>query len=135
MSRICITEFYGACELLSYEAVADGTLEIKADTDIEGKLFIDSSVFDMVGGECVVDITALADGIHTPLLYGKRDMIMFPRIEKTGGMVKPVIDGEGEILLAAKRARLAIREVRALKDELERLRTLIEGSRLAIGLN
>lgn len=135
MSRIFVTEFDGAHELLSYEATADGMLEIKADTSVEGRLFIGSAVFDMTGGECTADITALADGAYTPLLYGKRDMTSLPRIEKIGSLVRPIVDGEDEILLAAKRARSAIREARALKEEVERLRALIEGSRLAIGLN
>ena len=135
MSRVFVTEFDGACELLSYEEIADGRLEIKADSDLTGRLFIDSAVFDMTGGECTADIAAIADGTYTPLLYGKRDMVPFPRIEKIGSLVKPVVDGEGEILLAAKRARIAISEARALKAEVERLRSQIEGSRLAIGLN
>ena len=134
MSKISITAFDGACELLSYEEIADGRLEIKADTVIEGKLFIDSAVFEMAGGECNIDLQILPDGTYTPLLYGKRDMTVFPRIEKIGNMVRPIIDGEAEMLLAAKRAREAVREVRSLKVEIARLRALIEGSRLAIGL-
>lgn len=134
MSRIFVTAFEGACELLSYEATGDGALEIKADTPIEGRLFIDNTVLDMKQGECTADLSALPDGTYTPLLYGKRDMIVFPRIQKVGNMIRPIIEGEREILLAAKRGREAIREVRALSAEVKRLGRLIEGSRLAIGI-
>ena len=49
-------------------------------------------------------------------------------------MIKPIVSGESEILLAAKRSREAVLKARALEKEVERLGRLIEGSRLAIGL-
>ena len=134
MSRLSLTKFDGACELLSYEEIGDGRLKIIVDGDLRGRLFIDSLVFEFTQGGCDIDISSIPDGEYTPLLYVERDMIAFPRIRKAGNLIKPIVSGESEILLAAKRSREAVLKARALEKEVERLGRLIEGSRLAIGL-
>ena len=133
MSRLNLTLFEGECELLSYEPIGDGALEIKVDSPIEGKLFIGPIIADMLKGECSTKPYSLPDGIYTPCLYGEGDMITLPVIKKCGDIIRPEINREEELLRVASRARRAIGEARSLALEVERLRALIEGSRLAIG--
>ena len=133
MSRLSLTVFDGACELLLYEEAANGKLKIEVDEDIRGRVFIDTAVFNMIGGECEVDLSQIPDGTHTPLLYRDKDMLPLPKIQKIGNAIKPILNEEGEILAAAKRAREAICEVRVLLAEVKRLQERIEGSFLAIG--
>ena len=133
MSKLNLTLFDGECEILSYDTNADGYLEIMVDEGITGRLFIGSLIFDMTKGECRISADSIPDGIYSPILYRERDMIAFPKIRKTGNLIKPMLECEAEILKASQRARRAVSEADTLAVEVERLKTLIEGTRLAIG--
>ena len=133
MSKLNLTLFDGECEILSYDTNADGYLEIMVDEGITGRLFIGSLIFDMTMGECRISADSIPDGIYSPILYRERDMIAFPKIRKTGNLIKPMLECEAEILKASQRARRAVSEADTLAVEVERLKALIEGTRLAIG--
>ena len=133
MSKICYTVFDGEGDLLSYEAIGNGSLSVRVEGEPSGKLFIGNLILDCERGIAEGRIDRLEDGVYQPMLYTEREMIAFPRVVKIGKAIRPSILHEEEILRSSERARRAIEESRATRAEVERLRALIEGSALALG--
>lgn len=127
--------------MLNLTFSADGTLRHEKETpgdetrftfgeDFSGTLTVGPLTQTVRGRECRMFTKPLADGIYTPVLRSGKTCVRLEPLEQKNGVLRPAELG-GDALRALRGKTEALgEEVRALREELARLRQTIEGTKL-----